>query len=155
MWTTSPSFITHTNLILIPKKESVHNFIDLRPISLSTFINKSISRLIHERIANILPEYISPNQSGFIRGRSITENVLLAHEIIKDINKRNKWQNVMVKLDMTKPYDRVSWIFITKVLRKFGFSERIIDMIWRLISSNWYSVLVHGQSMGSFSHLED
>lgn len=155
MWTTSPSFITHTNLILIPKKESVHNFIDLRPISLSTFINKSISRLIHERIANILPEYISPNQSGFIRGRSITENVLLAQEIIKDINKRNKWQNVMVKLDMTKPYDRVSWIFITKVLRKFGFSERIIDMIWRLISSNWYSVLVHGQSMGSFSHLED
>ncbi|KAH0699064.1 hypothetical protein KY284_013279 [Solanum tuberosum] len=88
-----------------------------RPISLSTFINKIISRLIHERIANILPALISPNQSGFIRGRSITENVLLAQEIIRDINLRNKWQNVVVKLDLAKAYDRVSWIFLTKSSR--------------------------------------
>ncbi|WMV44062.1 hypothetical protein MTR67_037447 [Solanum verrucosum] len=40
---------------------------------------------------------------------------------------------------MAKAYDRVSWIFLTKVLRKFGFSERMINMIWRLTSNNWYS----------------
>ena len=51
---------------------------------------------------------------------------------------------------MTKAYDKVSWIFLTKVLRKFGFSEVIIDMVWRLISSNWYSVLINGQTYGFF-----
>lgn len=50
--------------------------------------------------------------------------------------------NVVVKLDMEKAYGRVSWIFFTKVLRRFGFSKCIIDMVWRLLSNNWYLVLV-------------
>ncbi|XP_059288171.1 uncharacterized protein LOC132041478 [Lycium ferocissimum] len=90
-----PRFITHTNLILIPKKEQVQSFSDLRPISL---------RLISE------------NQSAFVKGRSIMENVLLTQEIVKDIKKITKIANVVVKLDMTKEYDRVSWLFLSKVL---------------------------------------
>lgn len=57
---------------------------------------------------------------------------------------------MVVKLDMTKAYDRVSWIFLTKVMRNFGFDERIIDMVWRLISNNRYSILVNGQAFGFF-----
>ncbi|KAG5587705.1 hypothetical protein H5410_048139 [Solanum commersonii] len=45
-----PRYLTHTNLVLIPKKEVVTTFGDLRPISLSTFANKIISRLMHERM---------------------------------------------------------------------------------------------------------
>lgn len=33
-------YMSHTNLVLIPKKEVVSNYGDLRPISLCTFINK-------------------------------------------------------------------------------------------------------------------
>lgn len=36
------------------------------------------------------------------------------------------------------------------MFRKFGFSEVIIDMIWRLMSNNWYSVLINGRSHGFF-----
>ncbi|WMV18188.1 hypothetical protein MTR67_011573 [Solanum verrucosum] len=145
-----PKFITHTNLVLLPKKESVKSFTDLRPISLSSFINKVISRMVHERMILVLPNIISQNQAGFVKGRSITENILLAQEIIRDINRRNNNVNVVVKLDMAKAYDRVSWIFLTKVLRKFGFAEVIIDMVWRIISNNWYSVLVNGITHGFF-----
>lgn len=56
----------------------------------------------------MLPSLISINQSGFVKGRSITEKILLAQEIIRDINKRNKLNNVAVKLDIAKAYDRVS-----------------------------------------------
>lgn len=56
----------------------------------------------------------------------------------------------MIKLDKAKAYDRVSWIYLTKVLRKFGFSEVLVDMIWRLVSNNWYFVLVNKQSYGLF-----
>lgn len=145
-----PRFVTHTNLVLIPKKEFPRTFSDLRPISLSCFINKIISRNLHERLVMVLPKIISLNQSGFVKGRSIIENVLLAQEIIRDINRRNKLVNVVVKLDMSKAYDRVSWIYLTKVLRGFGFSEIIIDMVWRLVSNNWYSILVNGQTYGFF-----
>ncbi|XP_015078425.1 uncharacterized protein LOC107022284 [Solanum pennellii] len=78
-----------------------------------------------------IPKYISHTNvllQGFMKDRSITEIVLLAQEIIKDIKKRSVNHNVVVKLDMKKAYDRVSWIFLTKVMRSFGFDERIIDM---------------------------
>lgn len=143
-------FVTHTNLVLIPKKEQVSSFTDLRPISLSTFINKVISKVIHGRLVKVLPNIISKNQAGFMKGRSIAKNVLLAQEIIRDINKRNKDYNIVVKLDMTKAYDRVSWLFLTKVIRIFGFTEKIINMVWRLMSNNWYSVLINGNSYGFF-----
>ncbi|XP_049368399.1 uncharacterized protein LOC125833298 [Solanum verrucosum] len=51
---------------------------------------------------------------------------------------------------MAKAYDRVSWKYLVNVIRKFGFSERIIDMIVRVISNNWYSVLLNGQTFGFF-----
>lgn len=58
--------------------------------------------------------------------------------------------NVVVKLDMEQGYDRVSWIFLTKVLRQFGFSEIMIDRVWRLVSYNWYSVVLNGKTSGFF-----
>lgn len=74
----------------------------------------------------------------------MTENVLVTQEIIRDINGRNKMNNVVVKLDMTKTYDRESRKFLVRVLRSFEFVERIIDMIVPQIRKNWYSVLING-----------
>lgn len=74
-------------------------FSDLKPISLCFFTKKLISRVIHGRIVVILPKIISRNQSSFVKGSNIAENILLAQEIIKDINTRNKNVNVIVKLD--------------------------------------------------------
>lgn len=142
--------VTHTNLVLITKKEVLKSFSDLRPISLSCFLNKMISRVLNGRILMVLPKIISPNQLGFVKGRSIVENVLLAQEIIKDINRRNRLVNVVVKLDMTKAYDKVSWVYLTKVMRKFWFLGGFDRHGWRLVSNNWCSVLVNGQFFGFF-----
>lgn len=79
---------------------------------------------------------ISKNKFNFVKEKNITEKELLAQEIIRDINKRNKFHNVIVKLDMAKAYDRVYFKYLVEVIRRFGFSERIIDMIVILISSN-------------------
>lgn len=62
---------------------------------------------------------------------------------------------MVVKLDIAKAYDRFSWIFLTKVMRRFEFCEAVIDMVWRLISSNYYSVLINGQSHGFFLLLQE
>lgn len=95
-----PRFITHTNVVLLPTKEKTINFSDLKPVSLSTFANKVISRLLHQRITKLLPILISRYQFGFAKGRS--------QEILRDINIRKNFQNEVVKLDMAKTYNRVS-----------------------------------------------
>ncbi|MDV3181120.1 MAG: reverse transcriptase domain-containing protein [Candidatus Phytoplasma australasiaticum] len=91
-----------------------------------------------KELFHVISKIISPNQSGFVKGRSINENLLLAQEIIGDIKRRNNYENVMVKLGMGKAYDRVSWVYLTKVFRMFGFSKVMIDMIWTLLSDNCY-----------------
>lgn len=53
-----PRFVTHTNLVLLSRKAIVQNFSDVTPISLSDFVNKIFSRIIHERIKKFLPRII-------------------------------------------------------------------------------------------------
>lgn len=96
------------------------------------------------------PILISSNQARFVKGRSIVENVLLGQEVVRDITRRTKFANVVIKFDMMKVYDRVSWLFITKVLRSFRFSKIIIDMVLILVYNNWYFILLNGQSHGFF-----
>ncbi|XP_075080475.1 uncharacterized protein LOC107786790 [Nicotiana tabacum] len=146
-----PKSVTHTNLVLLPKKKEVSTFSDLRPISLSNSVNKIFSRVVHDRMVGILPGLISEEQAGFVNDRSIVKNVLLTQEIVTDMRLRTKaGPNVVIKLDMTKAYDRLSWLFLTKVLRKMGFSERFIGLVFDLVGNNWYSVLINGQPHGFF-----
>lgn len=116
-------FYTHTCLVLLPKVESPSNFSQLRPISLSNFSNKIISRILTSRMTGLLPRLVSENQTGFIKGRLITENILLTQEIVQGINKRNLGGNIVIKLDMSKAYDRLSWSFLFAVLSSMGFRE--------------------------------
>lgn len=97
-----PKFYTHTCLIMIPKVDHPQKFSDLRPISLCNVSSKIIAKILNARLANILPRIISKNQSGFVKGRAITESILLARENINDIKKPNRGGNVVIKLDMTK-----------------------------------------------------
>lgn len=95
----------------------------------------------------LLLSIISSNQSRFVKGRCIIKIALLTQEIVTSIKKRGKSVNVILKLDMTVAYDRVSWLYLTKVLWK---NEIFIDLIWRLLTNNWYSILINDQSHGSF-----
>ncbi|XP_060216581.1 secreted RxLR effector protein 78-like [Lycium barbarum] len=105
---------------------------------------------MHDKLEVLLPSLISTNQSRFVKGRNIIENALLTQELVTNIRKRGKPANVIIKLDMAKAYDRVSWSFLVQVLRKMGFEEMYVDMGWRLIANNWYSILINGQSFGFF-----
>uniref|UniRef100_A0A0V0IU37 Putative ovule protein n=1 Tax=Solanum chacoense TaxID=4108 RepID=A0A0V0IU37_SOLCH len=145
-----PKFMSHACLVLLPKTEQPSRFTELRPISLSNFTNKIISRVLSMRLATVLPLLVSDNQSGFVRGRSITESIMLAQEITQGIKKPHIGSNVVIKLDMAKAYDRVSWSFTCLVLRRFGFGEIFIDLVWRLMSNNWYSIIINGHRQGFF-----
>ena len=75
---------------------------------------------------------------------------MLAQEIIHEIKKPQLGNNAFIKLDMTKAYDRVSWSYTGIVLRIFGFGEIFIDLIWRIMSNNWYSIIINGHRHGFF-----
>ena len=88
---------------------------------------------------------ISPFQNAFIQGRNISNNILLAHEIM-DIVRKKKFKKKgygALKVDMCKTYDRVSWNFLRAVLISMNFSSTWINWIMECISLVQYAILLN------------
>ncbi|GAA0149140.1 hypothetical protein LIER_36872 [Lithospermum erythrorhizon] len=104
-----PRGVTSTILALIPKCEGPKSWKEYRPISLCNFFNKIILKILSSRLSKILLTLISPSHGGFVKGRQIQDNSMLAHELAHHIDRKIKKGNVIMKLDMTKAFDKVSW----------------------------------------------
>ncbi|KAL9664220.1 hypothetical protein QQ045_019619 [Rhodiola kirilowii] len=118
-----PKLISSAHIILLPKIKNAVSFDKVRSISLCNFIHKVFSKILNDRLKAYLPKLISREQSGFVEGRNIHESIGLAHDIVKDINNKVFGGNMVIKLDMSKAYDRLSCNFLLKMLRAFGFCE--------------------------------
>lgn len=73
-----PKYFSHAFLVLLSKSNNPNNFSELKPIRLSNCISKIFSKLLIMRLAHILPSLITNNQSGFVKGRNVLENIMLA-----------------------------------------------------------------------------
>ena len=96
-----------------------------RLISLCNVIYKILSKVIANRLKPIINSIISDDQSAFIADRLITDNILIAFKSLHHMKTQclGKEGYMALKLDMSKAYDRVEWLFLEKILLKMGFQE--------------------------------
>ncbi|XP_042952134.1 uncharacterized protein LOC122289223 [Carya illinoinensis] len=142
-----PAAINHTYVTLIPKRKNPELVSDYRPISLYNMINKLISKILANRLKLCLPAIISPSQIAFVPGRLITNNVLVAYEMIHFLRRKRKGKDgfMSLKLEMSKAYDRVEWSFLQKVMEQMGFSEKWVKLIMFCVQTISFSILVNGE----------
>jgi hypothetical protein len=136
-------------LCLIPKGGDKTNLRNWRPITLLGSIYKCIAKLLASRIQPMLTQLVRANQTCFMKGRSIIDNVFLAIELM-EWALETKQPMVMLLLDFEKAYDRVEWSFLEGTLYKLGFVAIWVKWIKSLYTDSWCSVGVNGQNSSPF-----
>lgn len=81
--------VNQTLIVLIPKKDHPQSFADFRPISL--VIYKIVTKVITNRLEPVMTKIVLPNQTSFVPGRHITDNILLAQKVMLCILGRQIW----------------------------------------------------------------
>eukprot|EP00253_Pinus_taeda_P023228 PITA_23228 len=142
--------LNSTFYALIPKCDNQEDANGFRPIALCNVIYKIITSMMAKRLKPLLDKLISAEQTGFVEGRQILDGLVVNQEVIHSL-KVKKQKGMMIKLDLSKAYDRLSWTYLGKVLESFGFCRRWIDWIHSLISSPSFSILVNGIPSKTFS----
>ena len=99
-----PQGWNETAVVLIPKVIEPERIKDPRPISLCNVVDKIASKVLANRLKNVLLEVISLKQSAFILGRFVSDNILLAHEIVHHMKtkRRGRNNNAALKFDTSK-----------------------------------------------------
>ena len=140
-----------TVIALIPKVKTPGKVGDFRPISCCTVVYKCISKILVSRIRNHLSTIVSDNQSAFIPGRSIIDNVLLSQELVRGYHRNRGTPRCTMKVDIQKAYDTVNWNFLENILIHFGFHHKMIKWIMKCVTTPSFMISINGNYHGFFN----
>ena len=138
---------------LIPKKDAEPFLIkNWRPITLLNCDYKIGAKAIANRLKTFLPKLINSDQTGFLKGRFIGENIRLIDGIINFTAAKNI-PGLLLFLDFEKAFDTVEWPFLQKTFQHFNFGPSIINWI-KLCYSNIESCVLNNGWSTDFFKLE-
>lgn len=64
--------------------------------------------------------------------------------------KKSKEDFLSIKVDMSKAYDRVKWLFLRHIMKKLGFDSRWINKVMMCVESVTYKLKINGQYSETF-----
>ena len=124
-WSTRKGVIS-----LLPKKNKDPRVLkNLRLLTLLNIDYKILAKALATRLKKVLPHIIGEQQTGFMEGRSIQENIRTTMDIVTYINKTGK-RACILTLDFEKCFDRIEHRSMYEAMRYFNFGENFIGWMW-------------------------
>ena len=135
---------------MIPKKDkALQELKNWRPITLLNCDYKIASKAIASRLKAVLENLVDNDQTGFLKGRSIAENICLINNVISYTESKNI-PGLLLFVDFEKAFDTIEWAFVEKTLHHFGFGSSLIKWINLFYSDIQSCVINNGFSAGFF-----
>ena len=131
-------------ITLLPKINDATRIQQFRPICLLNVSFKIFTKVATLRINSVADHIISPTQTAFMRGRNVLEGVVILHETIHELHRKNQ-SGVILKIDFEKAYDKVKWNFLLQSLRMKGFSSKWIEWIKSFISGGSVAININDE----------
>ena len=131
-------------LRLIPKAGKDSRIIsNLRPITLSNTDHKLVTKTYARKLTNIVASCIGEEQTAYIPGRLINDNVRSMLMTIDLANVDINVDGIVVSLDAKKAFDSVDHRYIRKCLKFFGLERfvKIFDVLYKGLKSD---IIVNG-----------
>lgn len=113
---------------LLPKNGDRELLKNWRPVSLLCADYKIMTKALAQRVTACLPTIIGTQQTAAIPGREIFNNLNLIRDIIEYAKNKNK-TFYLVNFDQEKAFDRLNHKYIEKVLKRFGFPKKFIQLV--------------------------
>jgi len=105
--------------------------------------SKIATKAIAKRLEASLPKLVNPDQTGFIKGRYIGENIRLIIDTM-EFTKTHNIPGILVSLDFRKAFDSLEWPFIMRTLDAFNFGTSIKKWVSTFYTNVESAVLNNG-----------
>ncbi|XP_074270197.1 uncharacterized protein LOC141593143 [Silene latifolia] len=142
--------LNNTLLTLIAKVDRPTSVTQFRPITYCKTLYKCIAKILSTRLGEVLPMIISPNQSAFIKGCDIDENIMICQDLVRLYGRKACSPRVMIKVDLQKAYDSIEWLFLKQMLKALCFPARFVQLIMECVCTPSFSLALNGDFFGFF-----
>jgi hypothetical protein len=135
----------------VPKGKDADIIKKYRPICLLNVSFKIITKLLVDRLIQVIWKIILLNQTTFIKGRHIMEGVKVLHEVLNDIH-MDKKSRVLFKNNFEKAFDKVKWPFLYQSIEAKGFPAKWMDFIMKAVTNGKVGINVNVEIGAFFQH---
>ena len=118
--------LNSTIISQIPKVPNLSTMKEYRPISCCNTVYKVFSKILTKRIKKVLPKLICNRQNAFLKGRVISDNILLMHAIVNGYHRNTGQVKCAMKIDLVKAHDTVRWDFLFTIMECMNFPKKFI-----------------------------
>ena len=137
----------------IPKEHKPKIFLkNWRPLTLLDTVYKIASGAIANRIKSVLDDLIGRDQTGFIKGRSLVENIRVIYDMMK-FTDEHQIPGLLLFIDFEKAFDSLSWNFLYKALQHLNFGESVRQWV-KIFYNDISSAVIQSGHLSSFFNIQ-
>lgn len=129
-------------ITLVPKKDVDRRLVaNWRPITLLNTDYKILTKVMALRLQTVLDTIVSRDQTGFMKGRFIGDNLRTIQDALH-IMRSSNYDGLLLALDFTKAFDTVRWEYIGAILEWYGFGQNFVSLV-KLLSTDIESCVIN------------